>query len=501
MADGRKVELSEVSARDERGPLALDRREGNDGGVTLTFDRDPSPPVEVRYVVSAKDGSGPADDPCRFVIEPDRASFCGEEALVLPVAGSAREHLRLELVADRAFHPDAASSFSLDDDTEIDASAADLRGASFAFGNLTTAQMRAPEGRDHTAALGYVSFDPRWVAAEAAGFRTSVDRWLGISRPETDPSAGLLIFAGAHRDRPIAIRRRTRGLAISADVSASYGPPTRIRIAQIFAQRTIGGALALDAARGEDAAGGLWFSEGVSRAVALFTLHELGALEDDELVRDINGYLSEIALSESDALTLGELAKRAATPSADGRERAARNLAARGLLVALDLGPADLQSVLRALVQDAATKQHGALSVEAFFAAVRSVRGDEKAGRMRRSLERGKVALDRGALGPCFELAERAIEPFELGIDLEGADRALSVRRVVEGSAAARAGVREGDSVVSIDYRPARPDVPVDIVVRRGSTEKKLHYRPAGPSKPGRAFVPSRSAPAMCRRG
>jgi hypothetical protein len=498
IADGRSVQISDVTARDRGGALTVSRRDNADGSVLFTPDRQPAPPVELRYVVAAKADAPSGAEVCRFVVEPDRASFCGEQTLALP-ARLASQPARIRLVADGHFLNDAASSFGLRDDLETVASGIELRSGMFVFGNLTTAEMRVPEGRDHAAALGYVSFDPRWVAAETAGFRTSIDRWLGIARPDSDPSAGLLIVAGAHPERPISIRRRARGLALSADVSAGFNPSARIRIAQLFAQRTIGGALWMGARSGDDQTRGLWFSEGVSRAVALFTLYELGAIDDDELVADINGFLAEAALSGSDALALDELASRARSNDAD-REAAIRALTARGTLAALDLGAADLRKVLKSVVQDAGAARSGEVSREAFFAAVRSVAGDAKAARMERNVDRGRVALDRAALGPCYELRDRSVAPFELGFVLAGAGRDLTVQRVVSGSAAARAGVRSGDAVVAIDYRPDRSDVAVAMTILRDGQEKKVRFLPAGPSKPGRAFLPARAAPRACER-
>ncbi|NUO53846.1 MAG: hypothetical protein HOV80_33805 [Polyangiaceae bacterium] len=499
IADGRSVQISDVTGRDRAGALVITQRMGENGSVIFTADREPAPPVELRYIVTGKPDASSGADVCRFVVEPDRASFCGEQVLALASRVEA-EPTRIRLVADGTFLADAASSFGLRDDLETVASPAELRSGMFVFGNLTTAEMRVPEGRDHAAALGYVSFDPRWVAAETAGFRTSVDRWLGIARPENDPAAGLVILAGAHPERPISIRRRARGLALSADVSAGFTAGARLRIAQLFAQRTIGGALWMGARTGEDETRGLWFSEGVSRAVALITLHELGAIDDDELAADINGFLAEMAVSGSDALTLDELASRARSHDAGIRDGAIRALTARGTLAAIDLGAADLRKVLKTVVQDASATRSGELSRDAFFATVRTVAGDTKAARLERSIDRGKVALDRTALGPCYELRDRSVAPFELGFTLVGAGRDLGIQKVVSGSAAARAGARDGDEVVSIDYRPDRSDVAVAMTILRDGKEKKVVFMPAGPSKPGRAFLPAKNAPRTCER-
>lgn len=500
LADGRAVVVTDVVARDRNGPVSLSRSQRDDGATVFAADRATAAPVQLSYVVAPKGVVATGPDVYRFVVEPDRASFCGEQVLALPVTGSGREPTRLRLVADGSFLADAASSFGLADDLVTTASPLELSSAIFAFGNLTTAEMRAPEGRDHAAALGYVSFDPRWVAAEAAGFRTTIDRWLHVSRPADDPSAGVLILAGRHPERPMSIRRRARGLALSADVSADFTSGARIRMAQIFAQRTIGGSLWLGERAGAGEARGLWFSEGVSRAVALFTLHELGAIDDAELAADLNGFLAEGALSGAEKLGVDELAARAASNDDAEREAAIRALMARGVLVAVDLGPGPLQKVLRNVIEDAGSRRSGEISRDAFIAAVREAAGESKAARLSRSLDEGSVAIDRTALGPCLELVDRPIAPFELGFVLAGEGKELRIEELVRGSAAARAGLREGDVVQAIDYRPDRSDVPVVAKVLRDGAQKEVRFLPAGASRPGRAFLKAKNAPRSCER-
>lgn len=499
IADGRAIEIAALSARDAAGALPVTRGEEADGSVMIRAGRGTVAPVELRYVVTTKPGAPATQGPCRIIVEPDRASFCGEQILALPEDRDEREAVRVRLVPDGTFLRDAASSFGLRDELVTTASTFELESAAFVFGDLVTSELRAPEGRDHAAALGYVSFDPRWVAAEAAGFRTAIDRWLGVARPQTDPSAGLVIVAGSHPERPIQILRRTRGLLLSADVSASFTSGARVRVGQLFAQRTVGGALWLGRRLGPEETRGLWFSEGLSRAVALFALRDLGVLEDADLAADANALLAELALSGSDARSLDELASGARSNDAAVREEAIRALAARGTLVALDLGAADLQKVLRALARDPASARTGEVSMPAFVAAVREAAGDAKATRLVRSIEAGRVAIDKAVLGPCFELGERSVAPFELGFEIgRGADGKQSLLRVTPGSAAARAGARKDDDIVSLDYRPDRADIPVEAAVLRDGKPASFRFLPAGKPRPGRAFIRAARAPRAC---
>ena len=92
-----------------------------------------------------------------------------------------------------------------------------------------------------------------------------------------------------------------------------------------------------------------------------------------------------------------------------------------------------------------------------------------------------------------------------LGVSVEPADGGLTVRSVVPNSAAAAAGVREGDLIVKAGGKDVRdiealraaiatpkPGEAYDVVVRRGGNEQTLQVR-----KPGAAAAPGPGGPGM----
>ena len=82
-------------------------------------------------------------------------------------------------------------------------------------------------------------------------------------------------------------------------------------------------------------------------------------------------------------------------------------------------------------------------------------------------------------LGPCFEPATLEIREFELGLDLDAVKNKV-VAKVVEGSAAHAAGLRDGMTIVR--RKPIHlgdPTKEVEITVRDGDAERTITYLPA----------------------
>lgn len=454
-------------------------------------------PVELSYTV--RPAPDAAVDPCALRVDADMARFCGERVLALPREDE-RLSLRLVLEADGSFHRAGASSLGLARDTTLVARPSDLSRAAYVFGNLTTAEFLGADGADHTASLGYVSFDPRWVAAEAASFRSSVDRFFDVRRSEEDPSVGLMIVVDTHPAEPISVVRRTRGALVSADVSAPWSPSARIRVAQLLTQRTMGGALWIGRRTPEEEARGLWFSEGLSRAAAVFVLRELGFLSAEDVARDANGLLAIEALSPLRGASLDDLVARANGADAKARDEATQLLAVRGALLGLAMGSDALRGTMRKLLTRARDERVDALPYEAFAEALGAVAGPEKARSFDGGLARGEAVLDPRALAPCHALVKRRVAEFELGIHLakDEADASV-VREVVAASNAERAGVRAGDVVASLDYVPGAPEVAVQGKLLRSGREVSVRFKPEGRTAQGLAFEPARDAPRACR--
>jgi predicted metalloprotease with PDZ domain len=114
-----------------------------------------------------------------------------------------------------------------------------------------------------------------------------------------------------------------------------------------------------------------------------------------------------------------------------------------------------------------------------------------------RYVEQGETIPPRpGALGPCVTLAAVEMPVFELGFD-RAAVGAKVIHGVVPGSAAERAGVREGQALhgVSIWYGDTSKEVRLVVVDAGG--KRTITYRPLG--KPQRIPQYRLDEPAMAR--
>lgn len=104
-----------------------------------------------------------------------------------------------------------------------------------------------------------------------------------------------------------------------------------------------------------------------------------------------------------------------------------------------------------------------------------------------------------GSFGPCLK-PEAFREPrFELGYDEMSAG---TVRGLVPGTNAARAGLREGDEIVERGDRDgAQQDAARDLLmkVRRGAEVLEIRYRPRGEELEGWRWVPAGTPLAQCR--
>lgn len=472
------VRVEAFAARDASGPVAWTESRT---GVVLGSERTIEPPLELSYEISDLDGSRAV---CPSSITPDQAFFCGGSVLLSPVvAADQRTTARLVLRPDGHYLHEAASSLGLEDDLVSRASFADLERAAFVFGNVGNAYFSAPEGRDHAAWLGFFSFDTRWAAAEAAGMRTMTDRWLGLSRPADDPSAGLLFVNAKGPSRVLDVRRAFRGALVEAGVSATWTARSRVDVTRLFVQRTLGGSIRAEA---DDAAAAAWFEEGFAHAVSVNVLRDAGMLTHDEVAAEINSLIVEDALSPLHGRSEAELLALSA-PGGESRQAAFRLLAARGALVGVALSdPNDnqLQHFLRELRDGKRTVSKSALRE------CLAKRDGERADALIAAFERGgTIPLRARDVGPCVTLESRTVHRFELGFSFEPlATAGGTITSVVPGSAAARAGLRTGDVFASLDFVPDAPNSPVKIALGEDGA-RRIDFFPRGSAAKARVLV------------
>lgn len=453
-------------------------------------------PLTLSYSLQASASSSPSSSAaCPFALDPDRAHFCGAAVLPMPAdeaIAQERTSVLLELQRDRELHRDAATSLG-----PIEPSGAamgrqtatlsfeQLAHTAFVFGALGQARFSATEGRDHGTWLGYFGFDPRWVCAEAAGVRTMVDQWLGVTRPADDPSVAMVLLQGG-AGREVEVQPLHHGLLIVSQVSATWTARARLEVTRRFVQRTLG-SVRIDARDGEDS---LWFDEGVAHAAALSILQGAGILTRGEVAAEVSSLLAEEALSPVSGMGLVELGR--ATKDPDKGAAARRLLAVRGALLALasDAAPS-LQGALRSIV-DLARQSGGHITQEEVLARLSPPSSARKPGSSAAdALSNGQeIPLQEGDIDRCIRIENRQLVAYEPGFELRTeADGSRTIQHVSVDSAAARAGLRPGQLVVSLDEGARRADAPVRIEVRQETGTKMLEYLPRGTPRRGRAAL------------
>lgn len=484
-----RAKLGGARAEDLDGPLEL-AREGSAVAIDLKAMRAPRGPVTVSYTVTLDAGAHGA---FAALVEPTDLRVEGSDVLLLPPGDEALPvALHLAVAAGRA---QAASSFAVGADQRFSARSAELRAATFIAGDLGHAQFRSNDGDDFTAWAGFTAFDARWVAAETAGIRSAIDDYLGAQPHERRVVTSFLLIP-EQRDQPnVSIKLALRGLVASVDPRATWSAAVRLRTAQALAQRTIGGRIWIGSR--EDEAGGQFFSEGFSRAVAQEVLAATGIFEPADRAAELNTLLSTLDLSPLGQATRAELA------AASDKREALRVTTARGALVALTLGAklttetkgkASLKTLIRALVSRA-EKRDTLTFAELGEATAAISPGAENL--LRPLNEGGEVTVPSDLIGPCYKLAHGSLAPFELGFEVDASPEGLRVRGLVSGSAAARAGLRDGDVLSELAYQDGRADLQASATRVGGAA--KVRFLPAGKARPGRYFRRVRgAAPSAC---
>jgi len=123
----------------------------------------------------------------------------------------------------------------------------------------------------------------------------------------------------------------------------------------------------------------------------------------------------------------------------------------------------------------------------------RSVLGDWFTAEFARFVEAAEtVEVPPDALAPALTGAIRKVYEFQLGFDREASLAAQQVKGLISGSAAAKAGLREGDELAGWDIH-GEADQEIRLQVRRGDKLQTIRYYPRGAAVEILQFKPSAS--------
>lgn len=480
-ADTRAAEsLADVIARDADGELPLLPRPQAPGpDRIMALGRPARGEISVRY--RARAGAS------RFAVRvaKDRMSAVGHAFLLLPrIEGAvpARVRFRLGMLGRGA---EGASSLGFGAEVTTRATMEELGHAAYMAGNLWLEEpdrdgaASGPQPRAGQAGpgpdvsteekdarllvLGPPPFDGRAAYRLCTATMAATARLLGDGVPAAGgftfmlaPEPGL----GKAQDGAFL----TRSFALWFDGARGLDPEIRLTIAHELIHRWVGGAVRLVDADGHDAA---WFAEGFTVHFARRALLDAGLARPGEMLPDLRRTLGEVAPGEE--------------PLPPDYRRGAQWAALLDASVRKHSGGArGLEHVVRELV--ARARAEG--KIRQPLAALREALGSKAGAELDRLAAHPYAAVDLpyAAFGPCFRRVSREVTGFDLGFAGLHAGAGV-VHEVVRGSAAERAGVREGMVVISSrvpEERDALQGAEVELRVEAKRKPRTLHYRPVG---------------------
>jgi hypothetical protein len=283
-SDGGAVVLDTELADDDHA-FAVSVRDRVDGVLTMRY----------RIVPASASAPGGVEVFADGVVVDGRRLLLPEDAL-------ARD-TRLSVRAPFIERATVATSLGLGADHRVEMSPTDVAELIFLAGRLGTVRFQTPEGADDVAVLGPRSFDVRWVAAEAALVRTRIDRWFGGAASDRFTTL-FTTFRSRLGESAFTVQPRGVGVHVRADAEAAWDREGRVVLAHVYARRWAGGRLRFGRPPDDD-----WFGFGLSRAVALETLHELGLLDEEELAAEVNMLEAILAVPPAEGTAGAERAR------------------------------------------------------------------------------------------------------------------------------------------------------------------------------------------------
>ena len=476
--------VDEVSGHDAEGALGMLRQPAKDGAVSWRSERRPMGPVSVRYRVKLTRG-----EPGRFMgTRAQAGGFQGTGAtfLLLPETPDTY-HLRvawdLEALGATAR---GASSFGGGAETEARTTMDRLGGAVFMAGPIGRLSVDDGGARFEGAWLGRAGFDPLEAMPWAARVRA---RERAFFHDAGTTPYGFFLRAVPHLGPSWVGEGKTAGLLFVVGDELGFTRPARFAIAHELVHDWIGGAehgVRFDGPEGS----AYWFTEGFTVHFTREILLRTGMCTPEDFADDLRERIERYATSPARDVPNEVIAKRF-WESHDVQKVPYD----RGMLYAADVdaavraksgGQRSLDDLVLGLLEKARALGHDGgtapLPAAAWRDLVGAELGPEAQARFDAVIGRGEPILPpAGAYGPCFKAVKKQVPRYELGFEWKSlVDK--KIQGLVRGSAADRAGVREGDELMSRKATMGDADRPVELVVKRGGKETKVSFLPRGKS-------------------
>jgi len=495
--------ISAAQAVDERGPLELTRRVLDDV-LELEAARPAIGTMTLRYRARSV---GVGDRGARYGLRHDATGIGGLGAYFIVLPDSQHPYrLAIEWGPPACTAPAGAlrsmSTFGDGPDPAWTSGLLEkLRNGSYFVGHPAVAPFDRGDLRVRSAWFGRPSFDPAEAATWAA--RAFEAERAFFADDNTDPYRifGRVLPEMGERSNGMG---QPSSFIIAIGPSTPFGPRLRINIAHEMMHRWIGLGLRLAGPEGS----AFWFTEGFTVHYARSLMLRAGLISPDEFLADLGGttarhFANPHAGATNETIRRGFFDDDALSvvPYVRGSLYAAELDAAirkaSGGARSLD----DLMRELYRAAQAAPENEAGLheLPEAAFRQALLRELGRPAVDRFEAVIARGETpAPPSDAFGPCFERASRSFAVFAIGFD-EKRSRVepKAIRKLVAGSAAAKAGLREGDALVSIESSPLFADKEAVVTVKRGGKEIIVRYLPAssGPRRQGFEWVRAKGVP------
>ncbi|NUQ79740.1 MAG: hypothetical protein HUU21_40050, partial [Polyangiaceae bacterium] len=453
--------ISDVEARDAAGKLEVG--EPSDDGQDRVYPLLRAAEGTELTITYRASGRGAASSNLALRVEPDQISGVGHSFLLLPPIHEPMPAVVRWHINSMGSGAGSASSLGVGTEVRAEATSEELTHAAYVAGPLAVAEGK---GGETMVLLGKAELDVGAVLDWTSRVRGLASRiFEGDGAEPKAPPFLFVLVAQPGMGRAHDGAHLSRSFALWFDGSRALDPSLRIAIAHELIHKWIGASVRLDDDRGRPAK---WFSEG-------FAVHYARRVLFDEKLITPNDFAEDL--------------RRTVDPGREVRDDAYR----RGALYAAHLdatirsrsrGKRSLDDVVRKLLHEARTRKSETLPIALLRDAVVRELGEAAGEEFDEAVVSGSksIVLPNNAFGPCIKRRRAKEMVFDLGFDPASVRGDPAVTRgVVKGSAAAKAGLRDGlivlDSKLPDEGDPDKTrEVELTVAGSRGA--RKIRFMP-----------------------
>jgi hypothetical protein len=233
-----------------------------------------------------------------------------------------------------------------------------------------------------------------------------------------------------------------------------------------------------------------WYSEGAAEYYSILLSYRAGVYDAAKFLSEINKRASAYYTNPLQALTNEQAAEKFWTDSRAQRVPYGRGFMYLAQVDAEIRAASEGKRSLDNLVLELRSRQKGGAKhgVSEWLELVTKELGSNAQQEFHAMTSGHRLVALKSSFAPCFSSEASEDKDFDLGFDMksvEGGDR--RVHALVAGSAAAKAGLQEGDEIVESSRLADIQDDPTAVFhlkVRRGSQELSFSYVPRGKAVP-----------------